>query len=103
MNYEDKMSYEGYNQCLCQKGHYFISPTSTTKPCPDCAGPAVWTNPVDDTNCDDVGIIPRPVLKEHFLLTAEPEETFRIPTEEETAKLQHYWRGREYIPLGRPK
>jgi len=45
------MSYEGYEQFLCENGHFWTVDCydSRTK-CPDCKGKAVWFNGVDLTN-----------------------------------------------------
>lgn len=96
------MSYEGFDQCICQNGHYFEHDCyDQNGVCPHCHTPSAWSNGVDDTNGDDVGFIPYDVLKEKFLLSAtegekcnlghwhvSKEATYRIPTSEETAQLR---------------
>ena len=57
-----KMSFEGYYQCLCEKGHYwevdayevpmFYEPEEVLK-CPTCKGKLAWWNLVDITNGDE--------------------------------------------------
>jgi hypothetical protein len=60
------MSFEGYYQVLCRKGHYhtedcydhplfaendrYIDPTKPVWTCPDCGAAARWSNLVDVTN-----------------------------------------------------
>lgn len=52
------MSYEGYEQILCQNGHYNTIDAMETmyqdgyKPCEFCQSPIVWFNCVDTTNDD---------------------------------------------------
>ena len=52
------MSYEGYNQYICKKGHYWTSDVydEVTK-CPVCGTTPYWVNSVDQTNSshDDDG------------------------------------------------
>lgn len=102
------MSYEGYVQCLCKNGHYFeederydfAEVRSEYGICGICNSEIIWTNHVDDTNCDQWGAIPFDEFKKNFLLTPEKRETcnlghvhlsaatYRIPTMEETKKFQ---------------
>lgn len=57
------MSYEGYSQLLCAKGHYWTEDCLSTgfelkdNICPTCQAPAIWENMVDLTNgsYDDQG------------------------------------------------
>ena len=58
------MSFEGYFQFICAKGHYFQeSYTYGDKDepneclCPFCNSPVKWWNLVNDTNCDNKGYI----------------------------------------------
>jgi hypothetical protein len=58
------MSYEGYYQVLCEEGHLFIVDAydwqyGEEEPniCPICGKKPVWENAVDDTNCDQFGLI----------------------------------------------
>ena len=47
------MSFEGYEEHLCQQGHLWcvdVYDWEHDHKCPDCGGPAVWTNVVDQTN-----------------------------------------------------
>lgn len=102
------MSYEGYEQHICENGHYFNVPCTysfeeETAECPECKAPSAWMNMVNDTNCDSYGIIPDNILREHFLLSPEETQTcnlghvhitkqeqFRIPTKDETNKFRYY-------------
>ncbi len=75
------MSYEGYEQCICENGHYFETPCSymfieNASIC-ECGAKSVWDNSVDDTNCDSFGI----VLKEDIdklLISAEKSEVCNL-------------------------
>jgi hypothetical protein len=47
------MSYEGYSQFLCAKGHYWTVDCNMAEDgqeCPICFEPAVWENMVNETN-----------------------------------------------------
>lgn len=47
------MSYEGYSQFLCRKGHYWILDCNSadgTVECLECGGRVVWENMVNITN-----------------------------------------------------
>lgn len=50
------MSYEGYSQFLCKKGHYWtvdcylVECLLEKNMCPICHQPAIWENMVDETN-----------------------------------------------------
>lgn len=59
------MSYEGYTQNICDNGHlfdssegYFGDYSDNNNHCPDCKATTAWSNSVDQTNGDEVGIIP---------------------------------------------
>jgi len=70
------MSYEGYVQCLCAKGHHWnldcyqedelgYMDEALKKEgklpvhllCPVCKSPVAWRNGVDQTNCDEHGYV----------------------------------------------
>lgn len=62
------MSCEGYYQCFCKNRHYdtignlderliFEGLKITDLCCEECGEPFIWSNFVDDTNCDEVGKI----------------------------------------------
>lgn len=93
------MSYEGYTQLLCPTGHYFEKDCNDSeRTCPECGQKACWENSVDDTNCEQTGLIPldrftiRTLAKtkmcdmghEHRI---EPP-TYHIPSLEETAHMR---------------
>ena len=100
------MSYEGYVQKLCQAGHYSTIDAhsdDTDSECSVCGKPFVWTNEVDDTNCDAVGYIPMELLlvkKGHTVTeksivdgqavinTKKYISEYRIPSEAETMALR---------------
>lgn len=48
------MSYEGFTEYLCEKGHYFArdvySNSLDEKPCPACGSQWAYTHSVDQTN-----------------------------------------------------
>lgn len=45
------MSYEGYHQFICPRGHYWTEDVyASSGICPECGRVAIWTNPVDETN-----------------------------------------------------
>jgi hypothetical protein len=51
------MSYEGYEEYMCEDGHYWAedalySLDISEFDCPDCKKKAIWNNPVDQTNDD---------------------------------------------------
>ena len=57
------MSFEGYYQAICSNGHRFNFGVTydwdeiENEVCDDCGAHVAWWNLVDDTNCDDVGLI----------------------------------------------
>lgn len=97
------MSYEGYEQLICDKGHYYVASCWDEKPkCLDCGSAVIaWHNSVDDTNCDDWGIIPEEQIEALVIEPAVYETcnlehphlispaVYRIPREGE---LQRYFR-----------
>lgn len=117
------MSYEGYNQHICKNGHYYtrddIGCWEDEDPCDDawhakpCGERPVWSNAVDDTNCDSYGeidMIP-------FLVSVRISEVcnlghkhtvedprYRVPTDDETATARSYrpdCGGTPLVPLSR--
>lgn len=98
------MSYEGYNQNLCNNGHYYTSDAYfQNKHCPHCLEVTVWVNAVDQTNGPPEGEISVESLKK-FLLQAEVVQTcslghkhisniarYRIPSKEETETMRFYY------------
>lgn len=96
------MSYEGYTQHICVKGHYYANGPGFPDVCALCDSPAAWSNEVDDTNHDGYGQITQKDLAQ-FLINGEitcvcscgheharEYETYRIPTPEETLALRSY-------------
>ena len=95
------MSYEGYEQCLCEDGHYYTRDCWDEEARCSCGKEAAWSNPVDDTNGEGYGYVPYPRLLDRFLLVEGEEETcslgcvhvvrlptFRVPTVDETRALR---------------
>lgn len=98
------MSYEGRIQLFCQNGHYLVREAGYNldeeeAPC-HCGARLVWSNAVDDTNCEAFGEIPESVLKDKFMVSDEVVETcnlghkhvtkervYRIPSIAETDSL----------------
>ena len=107
------MSYEGEVQAICANGHYDTFPEPYDMgygnlTCSICKAKFGWTNSVDDTNCDAVGVIPSEVLETFVVQThsqvcnlghTHEEVIYRIPSEEETRAAQHYWNGKKYVPI----
>lgn len=89
------MSYEGYEQCLCENGHYWEQDCrDEDRFCVECHLPIVWQNSVAETNVDGYGHIDMEQFKvaeakvdacptcKH---TKEVEPArYRMPTPEET-------------------
>lgn len=77
------MSYEGYIQALCEKGHYNQFPDrmdfdlESEGSCQICGGKIVWVNSVDDTNGDAWGCIPHDLFNA-FLSSFEKVETCNL-------------------------
>lgn len=100
------MSYEGFEQHICEKGHYFEVDAMETFMGGDvhceCGAKSAWENSVDETNCEGVGYIPYEELKARFLrmqpgtCTCDKcghkhklgEDEFYIPTKEKTDPLR---------------
>lgn len=92
------MSYEGEVQLLCPKGHYWSEDCNDhllegyTGRCPEkrCGEKPVWSNGVDDTNCDSVGWIDinKLALNTNPFQEDDGPRLFRIPSEEETVALR---------------
>lgn len=104
------MSYEGYCQCLCANGHYFVDDGrgDVESTCPECKSTVAWSNGVDDTNCDSYGEIDMEMLIAQRAGTAtcnlgHVHETspaiYRIPTPRRTKELRCYRPGYGGTPL----
>jgi hypothetical protein len=104
------MSYEGYEQHICEHGHRFdvscqyVPEQDGDEVTCDCEAKSVFYNEVDTTNCDEYGVIPNKVWDEKFLLSKEKAEvcnlghthivewaTYRIPTKEELKSARDWW------------
>lgn len=59
------MSYEGYEQHICENGHRFDIYNDESPKCYHCGAASVWYNSVDDTNCAQEGYIPSEFFR-HF-------------------------------------
>lgn len=108
------MSYEGYAQHICENGHrYDRDVYDHEETCLHCGAKSVFYNGVDETNCDQYGMIPSDQW-EKFKITEEKTETcnlghvhvtalptYRVPTNDEQIGLRAYWSDTEhkYIPL----
>lgn len=112
---EGVMSYEGYEQHICARGHWFEVPCSYggdgDERCA-CGASSVWHNCVDDTNGEQYGVIPLEALAtlkltDEVIKTCDlghqhvvKEATYRKPTDEEVERMRHYRNEeRELVPL----
>lgn len=110
------MSFEGYYQCLCKKGHR-VSLDCWSEPdeevCYHCKEPIVWQNLVDQTNGEEVGFIPDNSFKTLLVKDVVTETciccgnmkilepaTYRIPTEDELLNLRTIFVGGEMMTFG---
>jgi hypothetical protein len=96
------MSYEGYTQLLCSKGHLWhadCSADTEKEVCPTCKSPIVWSNSVDQTNCDEHGYIELEIDKPSVICkcnkcgiehTVEPP-TYKIPPPDAREKALDEW------------
>lgn len=103
------MRYEGYEQHICEHGHYFENRDiyrMDDEPvlCPQCMGKSAWFNSVNETNGPTQGEIPMKELEERFLLCPARKERcnlghehevessiFRIPSREQTNKFRKHY------------
>lgn len=96
------MSYEGYVQCICKKGHYFEQNAFEKAKCP-CGAQTGWVNAVDQTNGNSYGEIPMELLRRDYLISpaqtetcnlghvhVTEEERFKVPKSKATDSLRHY-------------
>jgi len=102
------MSYEGYEQHLCQNGHlyqttdsYHWNDSGDNGNCTECQAPSAFVNAVDDTNCDAFGIITDAEWEKLLIAPAvhDPCPTchhvkitpacYQVPQDPES--LRHYW------------
>ena len=98
------MSYEGYEQYICQNGHAWTEDCSYSfeeedRVCPICQAKQAWYNAVDDTNGESCGyidmeklLVKPAVVKTCNLGCAHVVEPsiYRIPSKQESALLQTY-------------
>lgn len=95
------MSYEGYEQYLCKNGHLWEDQSyfSGGKECPECKEEHVWSNMVDETNCDGIGYIPMEKLLVKEAVSKKCDmghehqtspAIYRIPDVKETLSLRTY-------------
>lgn len=98
------MSYEGYVQCICEKGHYFTSNNiydMDEKYLCHCGASQRWVNHVDTTNGTSEGVIYVDSLHKMCCVQqaefgtcnlghrhVQKEAVFRIPTEAEKRLLR---------------
>lgn len=94
------MSYEGYRQLWCSRGHEWRGPddfheyNKKKDQCPNCGKHFVQSNPVDDTNCYSDGFFLR-------------QDNTRAPTDEELlairkkgSSLEHHLSGETQYFVG---
>lgn len=102
------MSYEGYEQAICENGHLSsFDHWEDSFECPDCGSTVMaWENSVDETNCDSFGFIDmdefllQPAkwgwrfvwrkMTKGFVKVEKRPAVYRIPTEEETRAARMY-------------
>jgi hypothetical protein len=108
------VSYEGYVQTICENGHYGEhNDYDDLETCSVCGAPFAMYNCVDDTNCEQSGVIPQEVL-DSFLVSPAVKETcnlghvhvtaparYRAPSKEEIPFLRHYipYYSDELVPM----
>lgn len=104
------MSYEGHTQNICPRGHYFECDAYVDPVCA-CGDTPVWTNPVDDTNCDSYGVVPpneiaKLLVKEAVVECCNlghphvmEEAVYRSPQEGEVQRYYRPWDSSDLIPL----
>jgi len=103
------MSYEGYTQNICEKGHLFNAGCFTDPICHCGSANVQWSNDVDETNGDSVGII---LDFSPCLISEEKRETcnlghshiiheaiYRVPKKKELQRFYRDYRSGELIPF----
>ena len=101
------MSYEGYEQHICKKGHRFDADSSgmfEVEGVCHCGAASAFCNSVDDTNCESWGIILDKDWDRLKLTDAVTEKcptcehvkvieqaTYRVPTKEEHEDMRCYF------------
>lgn len=101
------MSYEGRIQRICAEGHYDVLGApydfgQTLEPCL-CGAETVWTNEIDDTNCDAYGKIDMEQFKIACAVKCTCKECgdvhvvqrakYRVPSKAETDATRTYFDG----------
>lgn len=107
------MSWEGYSQNFCVKGHFFEGTAGydgTPKVCEFCNSKIAITNIVDDTNCNSVNKLNPEILKSWMILDQKiqscdlghshvvSEAVYKVPSREEVEAARGwvpYWNGKE--------
>ena len=102
------MSYEGFNQCICEAGHYFTHPETygnSEMACDVCGDKPVWVNAVDETNGESTGFI---FHKDMEQFRSSKDESghwlHRSPDAAETLRLRNHivsWQsmGNFFVPI----
>jgi hypothetical protein len=70
------MSYEGFEQLLCENGHYWVVDAydlsfDLSEKCSVCGAGVAWYNGVDQTNCEEVGYVELELLNEATYCTCQ--------------------------------
>lgn len=116
------MSYEGRLQHICENGHRFDTHDMCSMfsegeyACPYCNASPCWSNPIDDTNGDEYGIILADdfaalIREEAFVVKCNlghehviRETTYNVPCEGGPAvPRRHYWNSdtQNYVEIKR--
>lgn len=103
------MSYEGTEQHICENGHLWeqgctYSMDESDSHCPYCKAKSAFCNQIDDTNCDQIGIIDQADWDAHFLVKAAvvkecnlghkhtiEQAIYRVPTRAEAERYRQYY------------
>lgn len=83
------MSYEGYYQCICEKGHRFDVDVYNKESCP-CGSKTVVFNSVDETNGYDVGYIIEEDWDKFKIKEITDDNIYLIPTKEHLEEIRTY-------------
>ena len=91
------MSYEGYEQHICENGHYYNSDCYDHDAiCPICGGKSAWYNSVDQTNGPSMGEVLMTDLESFIIKPVEHckccgqvtnKPIYRVPTKEENKNI----------------
>lgn len=81
------MSWEGFYQAICERGHLYEGDAADR--CPRCDQRACWMNAVSDTNGDHEGyIFPQDFAQFYYKDDAEGLPTYLVPSEEDVKPLR---------------